>query len=72
MVMLSVPCSEAAAERLFSALDWVLDPRRHRLSIEVLSNEMLIRMWQVYTNTLAGLPFVTLAERDPGHARGSA
>jgi hypothetical protein len=60
MAVLSVPCSEAAAERLFPALDWVLDPHRRRLSIDVLSNEMIIRMWQVYTNTLAGTPFVAL------------
>jgi hypothetical protein len=44
MAVLSVPCSEAAAERLLSAHDWVLDPHRPRFSIDVLSHAMIIRM----------------------------
>jgi hypothetical protein len=36
---LSILCSEAAAERLFSTLEWLLDSRRLPLSIDVLSNE---------------------------------
>jgi hypothetical protein len=60
VAVLSVPCSEAVAERFFSPPQWVLDTHRHRLSIDVLSNEMIIPMWQVYMNTLSGTPFVAL------------
>ena len=57
LVLLSVPCHEAAAERLFSTLEWLFDPRRRRASPGLLRNEMIVRMWQVYTGEPAGLPF---------------
>ena len=56
LVLLSVPCHEAAAERLFSTLEWLFESRRRRASPSLLRNEMIVRMCQVYTGQPAGLP----------------
>jgi hypothetical protein len=57
LALLSSPCGEAPAD-LFLTLEWLLDSRRLPLSIDVLSNEGVVRMWRIYTDTVAGLPFV--------------
>jgi hypothetical protein len=61
LALLSILCSEAAVERLFSTLEWLLDWRRLPLSIDVLSDEGVVRMWQIYADTVARLPFVRRA-----------
>ena len=55
------PCSEAAAKRLFSTFVWLL-VRGTIQSIAALSDEMVIRMWQIHTNTVAR-PFIEPGER---------
>jgi hypothetical protein len=44
LVLLSVPCHEAAAVRIISTMKWLFDSRRLRASPSLLPNEMIICM----------------------------
>jgi hypothetical protein len=56
-VLLSARPHEAAAGLMLSTLEWLFASRRRRAPPGLLRNEMTIRMLQIDTGELAGLPY---------------
>jgi hypothetical protein len=64
-VLPSFPSHEAAAERLFSTLEWSVDPRRRGASHALLCNEMILRVWQISPRSRLASRTMVLSQRSP-------